>query len=120
MQHGPSHRVAELARAMTPDPFSRDRIDFQNLGFQDKQYEELEALRCEDKRHNGHCNCVHRYIISSGDVPSGDRLYAGQRDHVNSSASIERFKRVLSIHKEALNLKNTRNPVAGRKYSEAF
>ncbi|CBY09127.1 unnamed protein product [Oikopleura dioica] len=118
IQNGPSHRVAELARAMAPDPFSREKLDFLKLGFQDNQYEELEALRCKDRRHNGHCNCVHRYIISSGDVPSGERPW--QREHINSSASLDRFKRVICIHNEALNLKNTRNPVAGRKYSEAF
>jgi len=59
IQNGPSHRVAELARAMAPDPFSREKLDFLKLGFQDNQYEELEALRCKDRRHNGHCNCVH-------------------------------------------------------------
>ena len=65
IQHGPSHRVAELARSMAPDTFSREKLDFLKLGFQDNQYEELEALRCKDRRHNGHCNCVHvsYYII---------------------------------------------------------
>ena len=59
MQHGPSHRAGEYAKAMAPDPFPQDRLDFQKRGFLDKQYEELEPLRCEDKRHNGYCNCVH-------------------------------------------------------------
>ncbi|CAG5098056.1 Oidioi.mRNA.OKI2018_I69.XSR.g15351.t1.cds [Oikopleura dioica] len=119
MQHGPSHRAVEYAKAMAPDPFPQDRLDFQKRGFLDKQYEELEPLRCEDKRHNGYCNCVHRFIISSGDVPSADNFYMGQRDNCQQSA-IERFRRIISIHNEAHNLKNTRNPVAGRKYSEAF
>jgi hypothetical protein len=73
IQLGPSHRVAELARAMAPDPCSREKLDFVKLGFQNNQYEELEALRCKDRRHNGHCNCVHvsYFTILNGpfDIP---------------------------------------------------
>lgn len=92
------------------EQYSPNRLELYNReGFSEEDINHLEKLLCKDKRQNGLCDCVHRYIFGghSPNMPHED----GPKF---------RFCRVKFIHQEAASLKSTRNPVAGRKYSEQF
>lgn len=68
------------------------------------------TLECVDRRQNGFCGCIQRYILNRHDVTN---LNSGQ-------LSEQRLQRISMISFKSHKLKTERNPIAGRRYSDSF
>jgi len=70
-----------------------------------------DTLVCKDKRQNGTCGCVQRYITARGDM-------INRPDSFGSPES--KLKYIADLSFESHRLKTERNPIAGRRYSDSF
>lgn len=75
-----------------------------------------DTLVCKDKRQNGTCGCVQRFITSQNEM-RGD-FSALPKEFFNSSE--KKLTHIANLSFESHRLKTERNPIAGRRYSDSF
>lgn len=68
------------------------------------------TLECNDRRQNGFCGCIQRYILNRHDINGLQ----------NVQTSEKRLERISMISFKSHKLKTERNPIAGRRYSDSF
>jgi len=68
------------------------------------------TLICRDKRQNGTCGCIQRFITNRTDT----------RSDLNGASSDEKLTYIANLSFNSHRLKTERNPIAGRRYSDSF